>query len=262
VEMIYTKFVSLISSTPVVQTLLPLSPSGEVRLGSVLQPFCWGVVCTCPATAADALPLRRGALLLRWFCHWGCCNCFAAAAAAAAAAAWGGAATWRQLGNQLRQQGGPHKRGRSLCYLYLYALGPGTGRLACATGTWCLQPSSPCPHQLPNPSPCPHSFQQICDINGNCVDAAEDEVFKLNTREGQLVVEAEKVGSVCTAGAAWTAGCECGRPAVLQQQCSSCSVSLIAFQRHATASSPHPHPTPPRPCTCRCAPRPATLTPA
>ena len=34
---------------------------------------------------------------------------------------------------------------------------------------------------------------QTCDIDGNCVDAAEDEIFKLTTREGQLVVEAEKV---------------------------------------------------------------------
>ena len=34
----------------------------------------------------------------------------------------------------------------------------------------------------------------VCDIEGNCVDAAEDEVFKLTTREGQLVVETEKVG--------------------------------------------------------------------
>ncbi|EFN55840.1 hypothetical protein CHLNCDRAFT_145385 [Chlorella variabilis] len=33
----------------------------------------------------------------------------------------------------------------------------------------------------------------VCDINGNCVDAADDEVFKLTTREGQLVVEAEQV---------------------------------------------------------------------
>lgn len=33
----------------------------------------------------------------------------------------------------------------------------------------------------------------ICDIEGNCIDAAEDEIFKLTTREGQLVVEAEKV---------------------------------------------------------------------
>jgi len=33
----------------------------------------------------------------------------------------------------------------------------------------------------------------VCDIDGNCVDAAEDEVFKLTTREGQLVVESEKV---------------------------------------------------------------------
>lgn len=32
-----------------------------------------------------------------------------------------------------------------------------------------------------------------CDVDGNCVDAAEDEIFKLTTREGQLVVEAERV---------------------------------------------------------------------
>lgn len=32
---------------------------------------------------------------------------------------------------------------------------------------------------------------QVCDIDGNCVDAAEDEVFKLTTRQGKLVVEAE-----------------------------------------------------------------------
>ncbi|KAL6772174.1 ATPC1 [Auxenochlorella protothecoides x Auxenochlorella symbiontica] len=33
---------------------------------------------------------------------------------------------------------------------------------------------------------------EVCDVDGNCVDAAEDEVFKLTTREGQLVVESEK----------------------------------------------------------------------
>lgn len=33
---------------------------------------------------------------------------------------------------------------------------------------------------------------EICDVDGNCVDAAEDEVFKLTTREGKLVVEAER----------------------------------------------------------------------
>jgi F-type H+-transporting ATPase subunit gamma len=32
-----------------------------------------------------------------------------------------------------------------------------------------------------------------CDVDGNCVDAAEDEIFKLTTREGKLVVEAEMV---------------------------------------------------------------------
>lgn len=34
---------------------------------------------------------------------------------------------------------------------------------------------------------------EICDVEGNCIDAAEDEIFKLTTRSGQLVVEAEKV---------------------------------------------------------------------
>ncbi|KAL4451728.1 hypothetical protein ABPG75_007390 [Micractinium tetrahymenae] len=34
---------------------------------------------------------------------------------------------------------------------------------------------------------------EVCDVNGVCVDAAEDEIFKLTTREGQLVVEAETV---------------------------------------------------------------------
>ena len=34
---------------------------------------------------------------------------------------------------------------------------------------------------------------EVCDINGVCVDAADDEIFKLTTREGQLVVESETV---------------------------------------------------------------------
>ncbi|ONK62303.1 uncharacterized protein A4U43_C07F2510 [Asparagus officinalis] len=34
---------------------------------------------------------------------------------------------------------------------------------------------------------------EICDINGVCVDAAEDELFKLTTKEGKLTVERETV---------------------------------------------------------------------
>ncbi len=34
---------------------------------------------------------------------------------------------------------------------------------------------------------------EICDIDGRCVDAAEDEVFKLTTKSGKLAVEVEKV---------------------------------------------------------------------
>ncbi|KAK9831491.1 hypothetical protein WJX81_001590 [Elliptochloris bilobata] len=33
---------------------------------------------------------------------------------------------------------------------------------------------------------------EICDIDGRCVDAAEDEVFKLTTKSGKLAVEVEK----------------------------------------------------------------------
>lgn len=47
---------------------------------------------------------------------------------------------------------------------------------------------------------------EICDVEGNCIDAAEDEIFKLTTRSGQLVVEAEKVG-----GGRWVAGVESRR---------------------------------------------------
>lgn len=34
---------------------------------------------------------------------------------------------------------------------------------------------------------------EICDINGNCVDAAEDELFRLTTKEGKLTVEIDSV---------------------------------------------------------------------
>lgn len=34
---------------------------------------------------------------------------------------------------------------------------------------------------------------EICNIDGTCVDAVEDEIFKLTTIEGKLVVESEKV---------------------------------------------------------------------
>lgn len=36
---------------------------------------------------------------------------------------------------------------------------------------------------------------EVCDIDGNCVDAKEDEIFKLTTRSGKLTVESEKVST-------------------------------------------------------------------
>ena len=32
---------------------------------------------------------------------------------------------------------------------------------------------------------------EICDIDGKCVDAAEDELFKLTTKDGKISVERE-----------------------------------------------------------------------
>jgi hypothetical protein len=32
---------------------------------------------------------------------------------------------------------------------------------------------------------------EVCDINGVCVDAAEDEMFRLTTKEGRLTIERE-----------------------------------------------------------------------
>ena len=40
---------------------------------------------------------------------------------------------------------------------------------------------------------------EICDIDGRCVDAAEDEVFKLTTKSGKLAVEVEKARPVTQA---------------------------------------------------------------
>lgn len=34
---------------------------------------------------------------------------------------------------------------------------------------------------------------EVCDINGNCVDAADDEMFRLTTKEGKFSVERESV---------------------------------------------------------------------
>lgn len=37
---------------------------------------------------------------------------------------------------------------------------------------------------------------EICDVDGKCIDAAEDEIFKLTTIEGKLVVERETVSTL------------------------------------------------------------------
>ncbi len=55
VEMIYTKFVSLIASDPIVQTLLPLTP--QVRFRPIPAENFKGKICRCtpPEVSADAI---------------------------------------------------------------------------------------------------------------------------------------------------------------------------------------------------------------
>lgn len=59
-EMIYTKFVSLISSDPIVQTLLPLTP--QVRQQDLRMPNTL-IIATCASLLRSAL----GALLMAPF---------------------------------------------------------------------------------------------------------------------------------------------------------------------------------------------------
>lgn len=39
---------------------------------------------------------------------------------------------------------------------------------------------------------------EVCDINGNCVDAAEDEMFRLTTKDGKFSVEREEMRTETT----------------------------------------------------------------
>lgn len=72
--------------------------------------------------------------------------------------------------------GHTESKGRIVC---------GPKSCACLRLSDLIQVPCACPACAPPP--------QVCDVNGVCVDAAEDEIFKLTTREGQLVVEAETV---------------------------------------------------------------------
>jgi hypothetical protein len=62
VELVYTKFISLISGSPVIQTLLPLTPSGEVRphfTPALHTRPCNGSQPLCTRHAAPCPPLQQ-----------------------------------------------------------------------------------------------------------------------------------------------------------------------------------------------------------
>jgi F0F1-type ATP synthase gamma subunit len=56
VELVYTKFISLITSDPIIQTLLPMTPAGEL--------------CNIDGTVSNQLG-RTGCSLMVWACEWG-----------------------------------------------------------------------------------------------------------------------------------------------------------------------------------------------
>lgn len=113
VELVFTKFVSLIASTPTVQTLLPLTPTGERR--------------ECAMNAPHA-PVVAG----------------------------------------------------ELCGLGGISAGP--------LSSQCTNSHMPTHPPLPGDA----RAGELCDLDGNCVDAADDEIFRLTTVDGKLSVEREK----------------------------------------------------------------------
>lgn len=38
---------------------------------------------------------------------------------------------------------------------------------------------------------CPSALAQVCNLDGKCVDAAEDEIFSLTTKDGKFAVNRE-----------------------------------------------------------------------
>ena len=63
---------------------------------------------------------------------------------------------------------------------------------------------------------------EVCDLEGNCVDPVEDELFKLTTKDGTLTLEREKARDIVSP----LSQCpqkQCPRP------CSRCSLTSAGF---------------------------------
>ena len=71
---------------------------------------------------------------------------------------------------------------------------------------------------------------EICDIDGTCVDAAEDELFKLTTKEGKIAVEREVSTAPATSVYAFPAAPACAI---------SCAVSFHLEQHLQEPDSSH-----------------------
>lgn len=71
---------------------------------------------------------------------------------------------------------------------------------------------------------------EICDIDGTCVDAADDEIFKLTTKGGSLSMEREKVIFHSCATASWGPSCTCClHLGACTSQCLACQSCMPGF---------------------------------
>ena len=146
VELIYTKFVSLISSQPTVQTLLPLTP----QVGQFLS-----LACSCGCRTRLGASARRGMAQRAQLPH-----CVQTCSVHLCPALCAGV----------------------LCRMLTEVLVCSCLGSAAVSTAACFEPPTQSPGALQG---------EICDIDGKCVDAAEDELFKLTTKEGKITVERE-----------------------------------------------------------------------
>ena len=162
-ELIYTKFVSLIASEPTIQTLLPLTPQARSRARAPARQQSGTAQAHphLPATRAPACPSAVSEQLRTCYLH----------------------RPGKHMAVPRQWRAARHGLQEVCC----------SARSEVTRG--CVDPDQ----HGNNLTMVPAAQGEICDIDGRCVDAAEDEVFKLTTKGGKLAVEVEKARPVPSA---------------------------------------------------------------
>ena len=157
-ELIYTKFVSLIASEPTIQTLLPLTPQARFRARAPARQQKGTAQAhphlpACPSTVSEQLR-----------------TCYL------------------------------HRPGKHMVVpRQRHTAQHGLQEVCCSARSGVRRGCGDPDQHGNNLTMYPAAQGEICDIDGRCVDAAEDEVFKLTTKGGKLAVEVEKARPVRSA---------------------------------------------------------------